>query len=294
MPVRAAQPRARRRPRRTPGRAGRGRCGRSRARDRPSGRRRRDETRAQPAERPLVDEPQLGAVVRRSRTGTRRCCSRRRVGRLRRAAGRSSRGGRAAASPRVEGGSQRYLPRRRAAAMRRPVEPGGEVGRPGEVAADGRGCEHLDAGDRAADDVGLRGRAGRPRPRAARASARLGSLDAGPASASPGREPGVGARVAGPRGLGGLLLGLLLAAAGARRRSTSSPTPTWAVKVFSWSGPSSSMTGTRARRARAAAVSSCRLVFQSRPAPSVAALLDQRVEEPVHERGGRVEAAASR
>ncbi len=50
-----------------------------------------------------------------------------------------------------------------------------------------------------------------------------------------------------------------------------SPTRTWAVKVLAWSGPSSVMTYSGTPEL-SWAVSSCRLVFQSRPAPMRAAL----------------------
>ena len=121
-----------------------------------------------------------------------------------------------------------------------PVQPGGEVvparrragGRPGRRvnaptaigAADDVVCEA------APDDLDLgelghaRGRSSTPVRR------RVGRLADGGAGASGERRPG---------GLGGLLLGLLLAAAGALAVAPRRRRPTAAVKVFSWSGPSS-------------------------------------------------------
>ena len=58
-----------------------------------------------------------------------------------------------------------------------------------------------------------------------------------------------------------------------------------------WSGPSSSMTYSGTPRPCSAA-SSWSEVFQSRPAPSADGRLDERVEEPVHDLGGHLDAAA--
>ena len=171
------------------------------------------------------------------------------------------------ASP-LSSGSQRYLPRRRAASIRRPVSASGEAGRPAQVAAHRSWVQDVDAGDGGAEDVALeagphdldlgqlrhrcrpgvsrgprrRGRRSRPgrRPRGRWRSRRR------PSRRRPARPPSS----SGPR----------------RCRRAPSPTRTWAVKVFMWSGPSSSMTYSGTPRP-CSADSSCSEVFQSRPAP---------------------------
>ncbi len=72
------------------------------------------------------------------------------------------------ASP-LSSGSQRYLPRRRAASIRRPVRAAAKPAGPRDVAAHRARVEDVDAGDRARRARGARGRRGRPRPREARA-----------------------------------------------------------------------------------------------------------------------------
>ena len=80
--------------------------------------------------------------------------ARRGAGRLHQRAGRSCRGGRGARR-RCRAGSQRYLPRRRAASNRRPVSAAAKPAGPREVTAYGTRVEDLTRLDRAADDVAL-------------------------------------------------------------------------------------------------------------------------------------------
>ena len=117
----------------------------------------------------------------------------------------------------------------------RPVSRAAKSSAPARWRRTGRGCSTSTASSGAADDVAPRGRAGRPRPRAARAPASvLAQLPSGTVAVL-GGDGAVG-------GLGGLLLGLLLRPAGAVAvEAARRPAPA-AVKVFSWSGPSSSMT----------------------------------------------------
>ena len=77
-----------------------------------------------------------------------------------------------------------------------------------------------------------------------------------------------------------------------RRVPSSTPsTRTRAVKVLACSGPSS-CTAYSTGPAECRAQISCRLVFQSSPAPRVAELRHERVEQVVHERAGRGKAGA--
>ena len=73
------------------------------------------------------------------------------------------------------------------------------------------------------------------------------------------------------------------------RRATTPATLASAVNVFSWSGPRS-VTSYSGTPRSALAVSSWRLVFQSRPAPSCGAGLDDRVEQRVHGASGGLDA----
>ena len=143
-------------------------------------------------------------------------------------------------------------------------QAGREVGRAADVAAHRRGWQHVDRRRCVADDVGLESAADdldlgklRHSGSAVVLGARLGRR----------RRPRAAQRVG---RLGRLLLGLLLRAADAVAVDACSPTRTRAVNVFLWSGPSSSMRYSGTPRAWSAA-SSCRLVFQSRPAPIAAA-----------------------
>ena len=258
---------ARPRPRRRPGRAGRARCGRS-ARGMPS--RRRASASGQAAEGALVDEPQLGSVVGEVEPGVQvlLVAARRPA---RRAAGRScprwtSRPASPSAAGRARGTCRAARPPRRRAG-----EPGGEVAGPARWRRATRAPRTSTPRDRAADDVVVRGRGGRPRPRGAQASAASAGLGARgrrrPWARGRPRRAGSSAVQA---LLGGLLLGLLLAAARCRRRGPRRRRPTRAAKVFSWSGPVLGDAVLGDAEAVAAAVSSCRLVFQSRPAPRVA------------------------
>ncbi len=142
---------------------------------------------------------------------TRRCRSGRRLEPVGPASGRSCRGGRGSRH-RSSKGSQRYLPRRRAPSIRRPVRAAAKPDAPPGMAAYGTVVEDVDARDRRAGDVALEAGPRRPRPRgAAGAGGPPGQLPAASgrplASAAQGRgDLAVG-------GLGGALLGFLLGAA---------------------------------------------------------------------------------
>ena len=210
---------------------------------------------------------------RRGANRTRRCRSGTARRRAAPASARSSRGGRGGRR-RCRAGARGTCPAARPPTTSRPVRRRGEVVGTGEVPADRTGVEDLHGGEPAADDVARRGRAGRPRPRGARARARLsrsrrsrrvaGDLGRIAATELLGDDLAVGR-------LGGLLLGLLLGAALAA-----------AVEVVAdphLRGERLGVVGAvvlddvlRARRGSARRDSSWRLVFQSRPAPSPAAL----------------------
>ena len=175
----AAHPAHERRRRRTPGRAGRGRCGRSRA----AARRRPAET-DEAAEHPLVDEAQLAALVgaRRAPSRTRRCRSSGAPGgctsswplipRWPSSASPLSSGARGT----CRGGGR---PRSGGRSARRRSRPG-RAGRGGPGGGGGRRREVIGARRRR----GARGRRGRPRPRGARARRRPGQSEAGGAAAA--------------------------------------------------------------------------------------------------------------
>ena len=240
----------------------------------------------QAAEHPLVDEPQLAALggARRGRTGpggaARR--GRRAAGR---GSGRSCRGGRAArrrcraaARSTCRGGGR---PR-----SRRPVSAAAKPAGPRGSRRTGRGCSTSTRVDGGADDVALEagaddldlgqlGHAGVSSPAGLSRRADDGEVEHAEADRDARRTP---SRRRPAR---------LPSWSGRRRcRRGRSPTRTWAVKVFMWSGPSSSMTYSGTPRP-CSAESSCREVFQSRPAPSAEAASMQRVEEQVHDAGRR-------
>ena len=132
--------------------------------------------------------------------------------------------------------SQRYLPRRRAAVMRAPGQPGREVGAARDVPPDRTRMTDLDGrdgavqhvvGETAADDLDL----GELRHRAARRSATVAGRRARRGTLRRQRAPGQ---------LGGLLLGFLLRAARARAQ-VRPPTTAVAVNTLRWSGPSSAI-----------------------------------------------------
>ena len=142
-----AAPGRRSRRRRTAGRAGRGRCGRSRA----AGRRRRRRPSRPPNIRWSTNRSSTAGVSRASRT--RRCRS------------SGAPGGWTSiwplmprwpsrASP-LSSGSQKYLPRRRAPSIRRPVRAAAKPSGSARVAAYRARVQHLDAGDGAPDHVAL-------------------------------------------------------------------------------------------------------------------------------------------
>ena len=249
-----------------------------------------------PAEGPLVDEPQLGPAVGEVEPGVQVLLARR-VGRARRAAGRSCPGGRSgpAGGRRGPPAPARGTCRGAGAAVTAsPVSRAARSAGPGDVTAGDRGCRGTrPRAMRASDDVVLAGRGGRPRPRAAQASRGRG-LDAGRRRV--GRRCRGGAasarRASWPRDLGGLLLGLLLAATGALAEHLVADDRA-GVEDLLVVRALLGRRGTPATPRRGRAVSSCRLVFQSRPAPSVAEPAHQRVEQVVHERGGRGHAAST-
>ena len=201
--------------------------------------------RASAAEGALVDEPQLGPAVGEPEPGV-QVLLLRGVRPARRAAGRScprwrirptesprgrARGTCRAAGPRRPGGSTR----RSARSLRAGHVATGDPVRRGARAADGAADDVV--GEAAADDLDLGElrHAGSRRPSGS-------SSSASPSGAAPRRGRGPGPRAGRDRRpglLGGLLLGVLLAAAGpaaedlvARRRRSAS-------NSFSWSGPSS-------------------------------------------------------
>ena len=144
-----------------------------------------------------------------------------------------------------------------------PADAPDEAGRAARVAAYGARVQDLDRGRAWRRRRGAPGRRARPRPRAARArasssrlsrrrSTRVGAPRRPRSRRTPSRR-----RPARPPSWSGRR----------RCRRGRSATRTWAVKVFMWSGPSSSMTYSGTPRPCSAA-SSWREVFQSRPAPS--------------------------
>ena len=170
--------------------------------------------------------------------------------------------------------NHRYLPRRRTAVD----APAGSTAR--EIGGAGAGG----GGPRAGGAPGRRRCAGRPsrwlRPR--RTTSTSGSSGTGPE----GRVIRVGSAGGfGPRSrlfagesAAALLLGFFLGPAGADAAAAPARI-TCAVNSFAWSGPSSA---DRYRDAEPeSADSSCSEVFQSRPAPSCGAALEQVGEQPV-------------
>ena len=121
----------------------------------------------QPAEHPLVDEPDV--VPPLSSITTRRCLS----GTAPR--GRTSSWPLIPRCPRTaspeSSGSHRYLPRRRAAVDLLAGELLLEVGDAGDVSSDRARVQHADAFDGVTDHMRRRDRDGRPRPREAQAPA---------------------------------------------------------------------------------------------------------------------------
>ena len=152
-------------------------------------------------------------------------------------------------------GSQRYLPRRWAAVKRAPGQRRDEVVGALEVPADGARVVHLDGRRPCGRRPTAPGRGGRPRPRAVRARlSPRGRRPTGPARRSrrpPARRPSWCGRCRGRGPVPASSDG-----GGERLRVVG------AVVLDDVA---------RARRGRAAAPSSWRLVFQSRPAPRVAA-----------------------
>ena len=167
-----------------------------------------------PPEGPLVDEPQLGPVVREVEPGV-QVLLRRGVGRARPAAGRSCPGGRSGPA-----GGRRGPPARARGTCRgarrqgRRCRSAGRRGRPVRGRDGGRpGCRGTAPRRSAVRRRGPAGRAGRPRPRGAQASARSGASTPGGVGSTGAPRTALARRVElGPRDLGGLLLGLLLAA----------------------------------------------------------------------------------
>ena len=252
------------------------RCGRSGTRAAPG--RPSSVGERQPAERPLVDEPQLGPAVGEVEPAS---------------AGASAPGASAASTSswplmprwaisacRWPSGARSTQPEVLAAAPAASTCVAASAGRRGRPARARDGARpRAAAGTRAALDRAVR-RRGRARPR--RTTSTSGS--SGIRAVAEARRR-VGARVDRRRrarrvGRGGLSSARRARQPAARppsccarcpSPSTSPPTTAAAVKIFSWSGPSS-VTRYSGTPSAAAAVSSCRLVFQSRPAPRVAEL----------------------
>ena len=154
-----------------------------------------------------------------------------------------------------------------------PGQPGREVVGPGDVPADGPRVRRPRRRRRCGPGRGRRDRGGRPRPRGARAPVGLGS-----GGATRRRTSGDSERQA--------CSAAFCSASFFVRPSpvprSRPPTTAVAVNSLRWSGPSSAIRYSGTPR-RCAAVSSCRLVFQSRPAPSSGARAQQVVEQPVHQ-----------
>ena len=250
----ALAPAAARRPRRgrTPGRTGRGRCARP-----PSG------SSAPPGDRD--SPPNMRWSTKRS-SGSPSAKpeqhpgvghhGRRRPGPA--GTGRSSPGGPATASPSVSG-SQRYLPRRRGSAKVRPASEAAKSSAPGQVPTDRPGVQHLHRGDPAAGDPG---------GQTAADDLDLGQLRHQVSERRRGRCRA--SALEGREGHGrGVLLGLLLVAAGTGAVALVVDLRPWPRRT--WRGPvRTPPPRTPARRGRRPSAISCRLVFQSSPAPRVA------------------------
>ena len=175
--------------------------------------------------------------------------------------------------------SHRYLPRRWARRSGAPGQPAAEVVGAGDVPADGPRVSTSAVGD---------GAAGHPPVQAAADDLDLGQLGhrlSPPGGGAAGAAAQAYAVAAACCSASFLLRPLPVAVRSAPTRTTARGEGLGVV------GPALGRRRTRARRGPASAVSSCRLVFQSRPAPSVGGLGDQRVEQPVHQLGGGVEAA---
>ena len=192
------------------------------------------------------------------------------------AAGRSCRGAPSSALSPSSSSTQRYLPRRPTAVNVRPSSRATRSSGPAEVPADRPRVAHLDLGHPFGQGRVRPAHGGPPRPREFGHRAASSALSVRERVGVRRRPLGVSPVTrAGPRDRAratamprrAALLGLLLGAARPRCRAPARRPRTVALNTLRWSGPSSVIRYSGGPSSEAA-VSSCRLVFQSSPAPS--------------------------